>query len=156
MIIYNFIKYLIFYIRYTIALKKAYREEHIVEGLSKVLGFEIQEGWVGQLYGLLNPFIGEDGLFDPAKAVYEYGSDTPSIANIENVIMGKLNVIQNYLRSTNLFDLLTYKIEPYNDNYDFAVEFWPAPYEDLKKWTKRLIILLFLLALAGAILLIVF
>lgn len=154
MIIYNFIKFLILYIRYNRILNKAYASENILEGLSKMLGTSLKQDWIGRVYAVINPYI-TDGAYDPTKVVTELGNDAPSDMVVEKFIMERLTAAQQYIRSSNLFDMLTYKIERIDDYENYLFTMYPIPFYDLVKWTKWFIGLISVLIAIGIILLIV-
>lgn len=154
MIIYNFIKFLAMYLKYNRLLNTIYKEENILEGLSKLLGTEIKKDWIGRLYAVINPYI-KDGKYDPTALVTEFGNDEPSIIVVEKYIMERLAAAQSFIRTNNLFDILTYKIEKLDDYDNYLFMMYPIPYYDLVKWTKWMIGLVSLLLVVGIILLIV-
>lgn len=141
MIVYNFIKYLILYIRYYKILKKVYKEENIIENLSKTFNVEFKQDWVGRIYCVLNPNL-VNGKFDPNNQIYSYNENGMNTDDfVEQYIMTQLNIIQHYIKANNLFELLDYniiKLDDY-DNYLFIIK--PIPFEDLKKWTKLFILI---------------
>lgn len=153
MILYNFIKYLIIYIRYFKILKKVYEEENIIENLSKTFNIEFKQDWVGRIYCIFNPNL-VDGKFDPNHQIYSYNDKGLSTDDfVEQYIMTQLNIIQHYIQANNLFELLDYnliKLDNY-DNYLFIIK--PIPFEDLKKWTKLFILIYPLLITIAIILL---
>ena len=155
MIIYNFIKYLILSIKYNRILQKVYREEGIIEGLSKLFGTEFRQDWIGRIYTIINPHV-VAGVFDPGSTIYEFGSDNPTEMAIEKFIMDKLNAVRMFVKANNLFDLLTYKIEKEDDYDNYLFVMFPIPYLDLAKWTKWLLALIILLVIIGVVLLMIF
>lgn len=154
MIIYNFIKFLTLYIKYNRILNKIYKEENIIEGLSKLLGAELKQDWIGRLYTVINPYI-RDGQYDPTAVITEVGNDAPSIIVVEKFVMERLAAAQKFIRANNLFDILTYKIEKIDDYDNYLFMMYPIPYYDLVKWTKWLVGLLATILVVGIILLIV-
>lgn len=153
MIIYNFIKYLIIYIKYYKILNKIYKSEKIIENLSKTFNIEFRKDWIGRVYCIFNPnLIG--GKFDPNNQIYSYnekGLNTDDF--VEQYIMVQLNIIKHYIQVNNLFELLDYSITKLDnyDNYLFIIK--PIPFDDLKKWTK-LFILIYPILITIAIILI--
>ena len=154
MIIYHFIKYLILSIRYHHILQKVYQDEGILEGLSKLFETEFRQDWIGRVYTIINPHV-KKGVFDPGSTVYEFGNDNPTQMAVEKFIMERLNAVQTFIQANNLFDLLVYEIEKQDeyDNYLFIM--YPAPYADLKKWSKWMLGLIAFLVVVGITLLIV-
>lgn len=136
MIIYNFIKYLILSIRYNRLLNKIYREERLLEGLSKLFGSEVQQDWIGRIYVVINPHI-KNGKWNPESVVQELGNDNISRAVVTNMIMGTLNTVRQFIKANNLFDLLTYDIRRVSDNDDYLLIMEPITYPDLKNYTKK-------------------
>ena len=140
MILYNFIKYFILYIRYCKILNKVYKDENVIENLSKTFNIEFKQDWIGRLYCIFNPnLIG--GKFVPNNQIYSYNEKGISTNDfVEQYIMTQLNIIQHYIRANNLFELLDYSITKLDDydNYLFIIK--PIPFEDLKKWVKLFIL----------------
>lgn len=145
MIIFNFFRYLIEYIRFVIILNPVYRKERIIEGLSELFNSPVKKDWVGRLYAVINPFINKDGEFDQSMVITELGSDMPSPMIVEKFIMDRLNIAQRYIQASNLFDLLTYKIEKIDGYYNYLLIIEPLPFNDFKTWTKRFLWLLVVL-----------
>ena len=139
MITYNFIKYLILYIRYCKILNKVYKDEHIIENLSDTFKTEFKKDWIGRLYCIFNPNL-VDGKFDPNHQIYSYnekGLNTDDF--VEQYIMTQLNIINHYIQVNNLFELLAYELNQLDNfnNYLFIIK--PIPFDDLKKWLKLFI-----------------
>lgn len=140
MIIYNFIKYLILYIKYSKILSNIYKEENIIENLSKTFKIEFKKDWINRLYCIFNPNL-IDGKFDPNHQIYSYndkGLNTDDF--VEQYIMTQLNIIQYYISANNLFELLSYELKKLDkfDNYLFIIK--PIPYDDMIKWSKLFIL----------------
>lgn len=136
MVLYKFITNLLLNTKYTRLIKKVYKDDDIIEKLSKLFGTEFRMDWVGRIYCVLNPNIIEDQL-DTNTQIFEYGENgLNNTIYIERYIMTKLNAIQSFVIANNLFDLLTYHIEKIDeyDNYLFVIE--PITFYDFKKWTK--------------------
>ena len=136
MIFYKFITNFILNRKYTKIIKNVYKDDDIINKLSKLFGTEFRIDWVGRLYCVINPNIISDQL-DINTQIFEYSEN--GLTNnlyIEKYIMTKLNAIREFVIANNLFDLLTYRIEKLDDydNYLFVIE--PITFEDCKKWTK--------------------
>ena len=58
---------------------------------------------------------------------------------VEQYIMTQLNIIQHYIHTNNLFELLSYELKKLDDynNYLFIIK--PIPFDELKKWGKLFI-----------------
>lgn len=156
MITYNFIKYLILNIKYTRILKRIYRDEQIPENLSKLFNTSFKIDWIGRMYTVINPNL-IDGIYDTSSQIFEY--DEQGLSNdayIERFIMQKLNIASNYIKTNNLFDLLTYEIKKLDeyDNYLFIIK--PITLDDFVKNSKRFCILLISLFIAGLTLFVTF
>jgi len=155
MIFYKFITNLILNLKYTKIIKDVYKNDNIIEKLSKLFETEFRIDWVGRIYCVINPNIIGDKL-DTNTQIFEYGENGLSnSAYIERYIMFKLNLIRDFVIANNLFDLLTYRIEKLDDydNYLFVIE--PITFEDCNKWTKIFTITYTLLAILTTIGLIV-
>lgn len=147
MITFNFIKYLILYIRYKRVLDRVYKDEDIIQGLSRMFQSEFKQDWIGRLYCVVNPFI-RDGKYDPNTRIFNYTEDGANTdVFVEQYIMNILNIAHNYIKANNLFDLLTYEIRKIDDygNYLFIIK--PIPYDDFIKYLKLSIIPLIILVI---------
>jgi hypothetical protein len=142
MITFLFIKYLLLNIKYTRLLLKIYKDESLVENLSKLFNVNFKVDWVGRIYAVFNPYIIK-GIFDQSNQIYEYqSSGLNNDTYIEAYIMNNLNAVKQFVRANNLFDLLTYKIKKLDDmgNYLFIIQ--PITLDDCIKNSKRFCILL--------------
>lgn len=155
MILYNFVKWLYLSITYNRLLNKVYREEGILEGLSKLLGVNLKQDWIGRVYAVINPYI-KDGKYDREAPVYELGNDMPSDIITENYIMSRLAIASRFIRSNNLFDLLVYDIRKLDEDDNFLFIMQPIPYANLWKWTKWLISLIMTILMSMIIFLMIF
>lgn len=145
MITYKFIRYFFEHRKYSKILNKIYKEENLIDNLSKLFGCTFRMDWIGRLYTVINP-----NLMDIKDQIYEYndkGFDNTEF--IEREIMTKLNLIANFISANNLFELLTYKIEKLDEygNYLFIIE--PITLNDCIKYTKLFGILLGILGIIG-------
>ena len=146
MIIYRFFKYLYQNIYYTRILNKVYKQENILENLSQLYGTRFKKDWLGRIYAVLNPYI-FNGNFNIDSQVYEYYENGPSnIEYIRQWIMEKLIVAEQFIKASNLFELLTYEIKDLgNDNYLFILK--PISLDDCINYTKKFGILIVILLL---------
>ena len=136
MILYKFITNIILNAKYTKIIKNVYKDEDLLNKFSKLFGTEFRIDWVGRIYTVINPTIIDD-KFDINTQIFEYGEE--GLTNnlyVERWIMGRFNLVKDFIMANNLFDLLTYRIEKLDDynNYLFVIE--PITFEDCKKWTK--------------------
>lgn len=159
MIIYNFIKNLILYIRYTRILKTAYREERLVDKINIALNTNFSMDWIGRLYTVLNPLI-QDMNRDPADGtssiIYDMTVDGKwsNKTYIEKWIMDRMNFMNSFVQENALWDLIVYRITELEDN-NYLVVFEPEPWEELKKWSKRFFALIFAIIIISISILII-
>ena len=156
MIIYNFFKNLFLNIKYTHLIRKAYKDERLLEGLSKIFNANFKTDWIGRVYAVLNPNLDENGQYSPNTQIFEYGEN--GLSNewmIEQWVIEKFAVVEKFIQTNNLFELLTYDIKKLDDydNYLFILE--PITLDDCLKWSKRFAILMGVLIIIGITLLIV-
>lgn len=155
MVIYSFIRNLLLNIKYTRLLRKIYDDEQLLKKFSELFGTEFRIDWVGRMYAVFNPNIAND-MLDVNSQIFEY--DETGLTNkpyIEKWIMTKLILVKDFIMANNLFDLLTYEIKKLDeyDNYLFIIK--PITFDDCMKWTKIFAITYSILAVIGAVLLIV-
>lgn len=126
--------------KYTKILKNIYKSEDIIGNLSQLFGTGFKMDWCGRLYAVLNPYL-KDGKFDPTTITIQYDENGISDkAFIENWIMERMVVAQQFIRANNLFDLLTYDIKDLGSgNYLFVIK--SITFDDFVKNIKILSIL---------------
>lgn len=142
MIIYNFIKNLMTHLKYCKLLNKVYKDEHILENLSALFKVEFKKDWIGRIYAVFNPYL-KEGIYDRSNQIFEYNENGwDDTTYIKSYIFNMLNISKQYIRATNLFDLLTYEIKKIDeyDNYLFIIQ--PITWVDLKLSIKKMIYLL--------------
>ena len=156
MIIYNFFKNLFLNIKYTRLIKKAYKEEDLLNKLSQLFNAKFKIDWIGRAYAVLNPNLDENGKYSPNEQIFEYGEDGLNNEKmIEQWVMERMFVVQQFIRVNNLFEVLSYSIKKLDkyDNYLFILE--PITLSDCMKWSKKFTILIGILIIIGIILSIV-
>lgn len=156
MIIYKFFKNLFLNVKYTRLIKKAYKDERLLEGLSEIFKSNFKLDWIGRAYAVLNPNLDENGNYSPNTQIFEYGEDGLNNEKmIEQWVMERMVVVSEFIRTNNLFELLTYSIKKLDkyDNYLFILE--PITLKDCLKSSKWFVGLLGLLIIVGIILLII-
>lgn len=150
MITYNFFKYLFLNRKYSRLIKKAFKDEKLLEGLSQLFKTNFKTDWIGRTYAVINPNLDENGQYSPNTQIFEYGENGLSNEKmVEQWVMEKLSVVSEFVQVNNLFDLLAYSIKKIDDydNYLFILE--PITLSDCMKWSKRFAGLLGGLILVG-------
>ena len=104
MILYRFLKNLWLSIKYARIINKVYKDEHILENLSKTLDCELKQDWIGRVYAVINPYV-KNGVYSPAAEIYELGSDTPVQYVVEKYVLERLIAAQKFIQANNLFDI---------------------------------------------------
>lgn len=151
MLTYLFLKYFIENLKYTRILNKVYRDENLLENLSKLFQVKFKKDWIGRIYAVFNPHI-QQGMFDPNKQIYEYTSDgLTNRAYVENYILTQLNIASQFIQANNLFDLLTYEVKKLDDNDNYLFVMQPITLSDCLKWTKIYGIFLLSVVIIGGI-----
>lgn len=159
MIIFNFIKYLVLYIKYYKILMRAYKDENLVVKLNQALNTNFSIDWIGRLYTVLNPQIQGIDMKDGSSSIIfdiTVDGDLISKSYIEKWIMERINFLNRFIHANNLFELLVYRIEKLDEHENYLVVFEPILWQDLKKWLKLLPISIILIAAVIITLLIIF
>lgn len=126
--------------KYSKLLKNIYKSENLIQNLTNLFGVRFKIDWIGRIYAIFNPNI-HNGGFDQNSQIFEYnenGFDNSFL--VEKRIMEMLSVASRFIRTKNLFDLLTYKIEKLDDydNYLFIIQ--PITLDEYRKNLKKLVI----------------
>lgn len=153
MVLFNFIRELIYYIQCRRIIEHIYKDENIVKNLSDLFGIKFRKDWIGRLYAIYNPVVNADPndiIFDSNPKGY-----APKTF-VEKQLLEKIYVADGFIKDKTLFELLTYHIDQIDDDYNFLFTFTPIAWFDFWKWTKRFIILYSILLIIGITLLIIF
>lgn len=157
MITYNFFKYLFLNIKYTKIIKKVYKDEKVLDGLSSIFKSKFKIDWIGRAYAVLNPNLDENGKYSPNTQIFEYGENgLDNTRMVEQWIMEKLSIVSNFIKVNNLFDILTYSITKLDDYDNYLFVLSPVTLHDCIKYTKRFGILMGILLVVATIALIIF
>lgn len=142
MIIFRFFKYLFINIKYSKLLKKIYIEENILNNLSMLFNSNFRIDWIGRIYTVINPNL-TNGEYDSNVQIFEYDENgLNNDAYIEKWIMTRLNIASNFIKTNNLFDLLTYNIKRLDEYDNFLLIIQPITLQDCLKYTKYFTILI--------------
>ena len=134
----NFFKSFWIHWKYSRLLKKVYKSENLIQNLSGIFGVQFKMDWVGRIYAVFNPFI-KNGQYSNESKIFEYNNQGLDDSQfVETQIVETLTIASSFIRSKNLFDLLTYKIKKLDDydNYLFIIQ--PITFEDFFKNAKIL------------------
>ena len=161
MITYNFIKTLIYYIKYCKILKDAYYKEGLLKNLNMALNTDFSMDWVGRLYTVLNSNIlamNNDSVAGSSSIIYEFTVDgeLSDRAHIEKWIMDRMNFLNMFIQQNALFDIITYTLTKIDDNGNWLLVLEPLNFQDMKKWTKRFAILMLVIIIILITLFIIF
>ena len=124
-------------LKYSKILNNVYKDERLLENLSKLFNAPFRKDKLGRIYVVLNPNI-HNKEYDNSTQIFEYNEiGLDNTMYVEKWIMDKLNIAQRFIQTNNLFDMLTYKIKKLDeyDNYLFIIQ--PITLEDSMRWTKR-------------------
>lgn len=127
--------------KYLKVLKQIYKQENLIENLSKLCEVDFKLDWWGRMYTVINPYI-VNGKFDPSNIAYEYqehGVDDNEY--VKNQIMNKLLVAKQYIKTNNLFDMLTYEIKKIDGDGNFLLIIKSITHDSFVKTLKILSIL---------------
>lgn len=137
-IIYSFIKNTYNYSKYNRLLKKIYKDEHIVENLSRQMNAEFKMDWVGRIYTVINPVVQglqSDPVNGSSTIAYEFNADgtlNPD-AYVRQWVLAQLSGARDFIRAQNLFELLTLSVEKIDDDQNYLIIFKNIWYDD---WAK--------------------
>lgn len=152
MIIYNFIKYLIQYLKTKHILDKIYKEENIIYNLSETYKIQFKKDWVGRLYAVINPIVD----IDENDRIFENVEDGYSLHSfVDKWVIERMTIASDFIMNKSLFELVTYHIELLDENYNFLFTIEPIAWFDFIKWLKRFLILFGILLIIGIITIII-
>lgn len=153
MIIYNFIKHLILYIKYRKIIDRIYKEENIIDNFSSLFHRQFRRDWIGRLYVVINPLVD----IDSNERIFESTEEGYSMKSFVNKwIMDKLNIANEFIINHSLFDLVTYHLDLLDENQNYLFTIEPLEWFDFWKYTKRFLILFSILLIIAITLLIIF
>lgn len=95
--------------RITKILRKSYKEDELIAKLSHTFGVQFDQDWAGRVYAVINPVI-RDGKFNPEQTIEYTSSGRDNGEYIRQWVMERLILMDSFLKSNDLFDILTYEI----------------------------------------------
>lgn len=150
MIIYRFLKYLFMSRRYNRILKQVDKIENIWSNLGKMLNTTFKTDWIGRKYAVINPSL-TNNEYDSNSQIFEYGPEGLSdLPGVENWLMKRLMIAQQFIQTKNLFDIITYKLEKIDNYNNYLIVFQVVPLDDTVRYTKYFLLLLLTIALGLA------
>lgn len=135
MFIYKFVVNLFRHIKYQRIISDAYKREQLIAKISTLLGVQFKLDWIKRLYAVINPNI-KDGKYDPEQ-IYEFDTDGNLYNNewITKWVMGRMNILRNFIQTENMFEVLEYKIRDLGD-LNYLIIFQPITLTPLLKSIK--------------------
>lgn len=121
----KFIIELVQLIRIQHILNKVYEEEQIILRLSELIGSQVRRDWLGRLYVVINPMVMHGEL---NKDVLLNISETGTLVNEEYIqawLFGRLNILSQFIKTQNLFDILTYTLKKLDDSGNYLLVLQP-------------------------------
>ena len=113
----------------------AIREENLILGLSTILCTQMYQDWIGRIYGVINPEI-ENGEFRPGR-IQDHNGDTKQW--VDRFVVAQINLLRDYIREVNLFDLVTYRIKALKGN-NFLVMLEPVTWVVIPSLIKKFLV----------------
>lgn len=136
------IKFLIAFIknkRIQNALNDAYKNDSIIEKLSYTFGVQFRKDMIGRLYAVINPVI-RDGQFQ-IEQTFEYtevGYNNDEF--IKKWMVERLLAMDAFLKTNNLFDILSYKLNKLDEYGNYLLILMPYTLENVKQTGKKALI----------------
>jgi hypothetical protein len=91
--------------------------------------------WVKRLYAVINPNI-KDGKYNPEQIYeFDYNGNPDNTEWITKWIMERLQILQNFMQTANLFDVIEYNIKDLGD-LNYLVVFQPITLKPFLKSIK--------------------
>ena len=122
------------YLKLRNMVKKIVKNEDLLDNLTKLYGFNFHMDNMGRIYSVINPSI-KRGVYDITSQ--RNGVDDAMGANpkqyINNWVMSRLDIAQEFIFEKDLFNILTYTIDSIDENNNFLLVMSPLGYEDFKK-----------------------
>lgn len=136
---YLFIKHLFLHIKYLKILTKIYKQENLIDNLSKLFGAQFKKDWIHRVYVVLNPYVSNNSLNIQDQILEYTGEGLDDKKYIESYIMRQLNLANNFIINNDLFDMLTYKIKDLGD-YNYLFIIYPITWPDCVSFFKKCLI----------------
>lgn len=125
------------YLKLRNMVKKIVKNEDLLDNLTKLYGFNFHMDNMGRIYSVINPSI-KRGVYDVTSQ--RNGVDDAMGANpkqyINNWVMSRLDIAQEFIFEKDLFNILTYEIDSIDENNNFLLVMSPLGYEDFKNTLK--------------------
>lgn len=136
-------------------IKETFYSQEFFFVLKKYLNLDVKKDWIGRLYGVINPNINKDGMFDISNSIIEIdGENTNSNNYVQFWIYQQLEIIKQLFSLNKLYDYIDVDLEkvgPINqDNYllIFDIVSRKEYTTSLKLWLKTSFIYLLIIGAA--------
>ena len=112
-------------------LRKACREEQLLQKLSQSLGYRFRIDRIGRIYTVINPLV--QNIDTGGNAIIYDGNNEPMVKEyiIKNMLM-----LKNFIGDNQFFDILTYDIKRLDEDQNYLVILKPIFLEDTIKYFK--------------------
>lgn len=117
-------------------LKKTYKDEDIIAKLSYTFGVQFDQDWVGRVYAVVNPVI-RDGQFNSEQAIEYTNQGRDNSEYVQHWVMERLILMDSFLKSNDLFDILTYEIRKIDSYGNNLLILSPITFNDFKQKAKN-------------------
>lgn len=113
-------------------------QEKLVQKISTILETQFSKTKNGRIYAVLNPYI-KNGKYSPEQVLeIKESGGYDNTQWIKHWTLARLTLINNFINTENLFELLTYNIEDLGEsNYLFIIE--PVTYKQMLKAASKAI-----------------
>lgn len=129
-------------------LKRACKEERLLEKLGYSFGRPFKIDWLGRMYMVVNPIV--QNLKSNGNTII-YSDNTPLI---REYFMRNLDILKMAIGENQLFDILTYEIRKIDDDENYLVILEPIFFKDTVKYFKTFLYIILVLIILLTILII--
>lgn len=120
-------------------LNKAYTEDEIIAKLSYTFGVQFQKDWIGRVYAVINPVI-KDGKFDAEQTLELTESGYNNEEYTKRWVMERLIAMDTFLKTNNLFDMLSYKLDKVDEYGNYLFTLFPITLEPVFQSGRKALI----------------
>lgn len=130
------------FFKYKRLINNIIKQENLLENFSSVFSSDIyrvkfKTDWIGRIYAVVNPSI-----ISQEERIFEFDANGTNIDSfVHKWMIEHMIAADNFVKNHGIFDILSYKIEKLDENYNYLIVFTNIAWFDFWKSLKRFMVI---------------
>lgn len=123
-------------------IKRAIKDENLLEKLTQTFGYKFRVDKIGRIYTVINPIIQNIG--DNGNSIIYDGNNEPMI---REYLIKNMMILKSFIGDNDFFDILTYDIKKIDVDQNYLVILKPIFLDDTIKYFKSFLYIILCLVI---------